>query len=210
MTLDVEKVLEQSENTALQNIFSFPFLSDDECEQLVQVILKNRASNQQAHRGSMQKYTVDVIQLLSEFLKQRIHDEIFPLVNALFDDGEDVRYAFFTAHAVIYSASEASAEKALAIHQDDSDITLNFTLRSRDLAGCHVNFIGTTPFGNKPCFERYERMRLKLQEKQATQSVALPQGHCMIHRGSHLHETSRITQGERIALIVWLKAIKPL
>lgn len=201
--LSLESILAYSEATVLLNIFQFPFLSKAECDEMAHVLRAHRATH--SHGGSMQKYTVDATRLMSSFVKKRIVKEVVPIVNALFDFGKPVEYLLHTAHAVMYSAQD-EGEKSLKLHRDDSDITLNITLAATNLAGNEICFVGTLPFGNDSCVQAFEKMRKRLDDGHTPHPVEPPkEGHCLLHRGDHPHSTNAIEQGDRMALIVWLK-----
>lgn len=203
--MPLESILELSEATVLLNIFQFPFLSPSECESITNTLLAHKKTH--SHNGSMQKYTVDATRLIPTFVNKRIFAEVLPVINALFDFGKPVKYALFTAHAVIYSA-EGEGEKALKLHRDDSDITLNITLASNGLVGNEICFVGSMPFGNESCVQRLEKIRLRLDDGHTSHPVPPPApGMCLLHCGAHPHSTRTIEAGGRVALIVWLKRV---
>jgi hypothetical protein len=200
---DSLKLLDTSDQTALINVFQFPFLSDDECYRITNMVLDNRYRF--PHDVSMQKHTVDAKHILSDFLYERVLKDLMPRINALFDFGNAQSYNLFSAHAIIYSAN-GTGEKSLSLHVDDADITINITLHSSNLSGCDLSFRGTTEYGNAFCEANLEKMRQKIEGTCAVTQVNLATpGLCVLHRGSHPHSTSTILGGERIALILWLK-----
>lgn len=199
--LIIEDIIASSENTVLFNVFQFPLLSHEECVNLSNVILDHRYSH--PHEGSMQKYTVDTVALLPDFIN-KLMTTMKPIVNSLFDFGKEVSYSLYTAHAIIYSA-EGEGEKKLGLHVDDSDITINITLLTENLLGNELRFLDSTPFGNDFCNKHFGLAQQKLSERCEILPVIPTLGGCILHRGSAPHETSTIYTGKRIALVLWLK-----
>lgn len=201
----LEEILSTSENSVLINVFQFPYLSADECQSLTNQILANRYSH--PHEGSMQKYTVDVTPFLTPFLTKLL-DELTPVVNDLYEFGKPSKYLLYTAHAILYDAN-GEGEKWLTCHTDDSDITINLTLMTETLEGNELRFLDTTPYGNLLCLTKFEKLRKQLDETIHIHSLKPQVGTCILHRGSHAHETSVIHKGKRVALILWLKKNQP-
>ncbi len=201
--MSVEDIVSTSENSVLFNVFQMPLISQEKCAELSKEILAHRHTH--PHEGSMQKYTVDVSSFLGEFLKE-IVQTLVPVVNTLFYFGTDNKYQLYTAHAIYYSAGP-EGEKGLATHTDDSDITINITLMKKSLSGCEVRFLDSTEYGNDFCIQTFGRMKEKLDATMQVHSVQSDVGTCLLHFGNHPHLTSPIYEGERLALILWLKKI---
>lgn len=198
----MDTILETSEQTALINVFQFPFLTDTECQSITKTILDNRYRF--PHEGSMQKHTVDATAILADVLRNRILNDLMPTINMLFDFNQAQDYSLYTAHAIIYSAS-GEGEKGLSLHVDDSDITVNITLHTSNLSGSELSFTDTTEYGNEFCITNLEKMRKKIENTFTVTQFKTTVGNCILHRGSHPHSTTGIYTGERIALILWLK-----
>ena len=198
----METILETSEQTALINVFQFPFLTDTECQTMTNTILENRYRF--PHDGSMQKHTVDATNILGTILHDRILKDLQPTINMLFDFNKPQRYSLYTAHAIIYSAF-GEGEKGLSLHTDDSDITVNITLHASNLSGSELSFTNTTDYGNDFCLKNLDKMRQKIENTFTVTQFKTTVGNCILHRGSHPHSTTGIYTGERIALILWLK-----
>ena len=197
MQMDLNMFEEQQ--GVLVNVFQFPLLSKNECQQLTQVVRSNRYKLPQD--GSMQKHTVDVIVILSNFINQYMPG-IISRINDLYDFGNRVNYSVYSAHAIIYSPNHG--EKALSVHTDDSDITVNIPIHMKDLTGSELRFVGPSPpYGNSLCTQYFERGRVK--HPLAVNSISHQLGSYVLHRGDHAHETSAIYSGERITLVFWLK-----
>jgi hypothetical protein len=196
-----EDIISNSESTLVLNVFGFPYIPRGECEQMVSIALQNTAN---VHHGSMQKYTIDVVETFGQFIKEKLLLELTPSINKLFYFGEENQYQVYTAHVICYS-SAPPGEKSLKLHVDDSDITVNITLEANDLDGCEVEFFGTTEYGNNS-LRRFERLRNKIHPEQGNR-IQMDVGRCMIHRGNHPHQTLPIRRGTRKALIVWLKKV---
>lgn len=200
----VLKILSTSGATLLINVFEFPFLTESECQGMTETILANRYGRFQAHETSMQKHTVDVTQILGSAIHDRILKDLYPTINLLFDFNQPQPYHLYSAHAVIYSAS-GEGEKALALHVDDCDITVNLTIHAINLTGSDLTFRNTTPYGNEFCHKHYDKKRLQNENKITVAQIPTTKGNCILHRGNHQHFTTKIVTGERIALILWLK-----
>lgn len=201
-TASLQAFLDHSDQTALINVFQFPFLTTTECQTMTKIVLDNRYRF--PHESSMQKHTVDATSVLGDVLYTRIVKDLIPTINLLFDFGQLQSYYVFSAHAIIYSAS-GSGEKKLSIHVDDADITVNITLHSSELSGSELAFRGTTEYGNDFCAANLEKLRLKIEGSGAVTQVKQTVGNCILHRGSHPHCVTDISAGERVALILWLK-----
>ena len=199
---NMDSILETSEQTALINVFQFPFLTDTECQSMTKTILENR--HQFPHQGSMQKHTVDATGILADVLDNRIMKDLQPVINMIYDFNQPQDYSVYTAHAIIYSAS-GEGEKGLSLHTDDSDITVNITLHASNLSGSELSFTNTTDYGNDFCLKNLDKMRQKIESEFTVTQLKTTVGNCILHRGSHLHSTTGIHTGERIALIIWLK-----
>lgn len=132
--------------------------------------------------------------------------ELIPRINELFDKSERVVYDLYTAHAILYNA-EGQGEKKLKLHVDDSDVTINFTILADNLEGSELEFVGATPYGNAHCEKHFERQRIAASQQQTVTRLKLSVGECLLHRGSHPHQTTLITKGARIAIIIWLRKV---
>jgi hypothetical protein len=199
--MSIEQILSTSENSLLFNVFQMPFLSEEQCEELATKVLAHRYSH--PHAGSMQKYTVDVTSFLSDFLNDTVKT-LTPSINDLFYFGNPNEYSIYTAHAILYSAN-GEGEKSLGIHRDDSDITVNITLQTKNLKGCDIGFADSTEYGNTYCIENFGKLKAKLDAHCSVNTVHPTVGGCILHRGEHPHSTFSIQEGSRMALIVWLK-----
>jgi hypothetical protein len=193
----------EEQQNILINVFQFPLLEREECENITKIILKEK--DKYPHYGSMQKHTVDISNLLADIIQQYI-PFITSKINDLYDFGEKIEYSVYTAHSIFYSAN-GNGEKALSMHIDDSDITVNIPIHMKDLLGSELRFMGSTPYGNSICKMHFEKKRIK--DILAVNSISHQLGSYVIHRGDHPHETSAIYNGERMALVFWLKRIVP-
>lgn len=189
----------EHQRAVLMNVFQFPLLSSDECQKLTNIVQNNRYNF--PNNGSMQKHTVDITLLLSDFI-QKYMPGIISKINILYDFGMPVDYNVYAAHAIIYSTT--NGERALSAHTDDSDITVNIPIYMNQMLGSDLRFIGTAPpYGNSVCIEHFERGRVR--HSHAVNSISHQLGSYILHRGDHPHETSAIYGGERITLVFWLK-----
>lgn len=191
----------ENQLNVLINVFQFPLLTQEQCKNITNIVLENRYNY--PHNGSMQKHTVDITNLLSDFIQQYI-PVITSKINELYDFGKKINYSVYTAHAIIYNAN-GIGEKALSMHTDDSDITVNIPVYIKDLVGSELRFMGSTPYGNSLCKRHFEKNRIK--HSLSVNTISHQIGSYIIHRGDHPHETSAIYNGERITLIFWLKKV---
>lgn len=200
-TMSVEDIVSTSENSVLFNVFQMPFLSDEQCKGMAKQVLDHRYTNK--HESSMQKHTVDVTSFLGGFLKDTV-ETLTPTINNLFYFEQPNTYSLYTAHSIIYSATE-EGEKQLGIHVDDSDITVNITLMTEDLRGSELGFWDSTEYGNDFCLQHFEKVKQNLSRQTRNNTLNPQVGWCLIHRGDHPHCTFSIQRGKRMALILWLK-----
>jgi len=191
--------MDTSEDTIISNIFHFPYMDDEKCERLSSIILKNQQES--PHNGSMQKYTTDIYKVSPDII-HTIVDNLIPKINSLYDFDKKQEYYIYNSHGIIYKTN-GSGEKKLNLHVDDSDITINITLNTDNLKGNILRFHGITEYGNIFCKKNFERIQ-NTQIYSKTDILPI-KGDCIIHRGSHPHETLPIEDGMRIALIIWLK-----
>jgi len=191
----------ENQQNVLINVFEFPLLTEEQCEDMTNKVLNNRYNY--PHHGSMQKHTVDITNLFGNFIQDNM-PIITSKINELYDFGNKIDYYVYTAHAIIYN-SDGTGEKALSIHTDDSDITVNIPIHLKDVLGSELRFIGSTPYGNSICKSKLEKHRVK--NSLAVNSITHRIGSYIMHRGDHPHETSAIYNGQRISLIFWLKRV---
>ena len=196
----MESILEASERSVLFNVFTYPCLSDSECAAVLGSVGDHKT---QALEGSYQKHTVEVSGLLSSYLHDELLPRILPHVADLFDFGVKKSYSLHLAQIITYSGAGAG-EKALKLHVDDSDITVNIALHVSDLVGNAIEFFGPTAFGNSHCATALGKHQRKLAAHDSIKIVPR-QGYCLLHRGSHPHKTHLILAGERKTLVLWLK-----
>lgn len=198
--LTTESVLSASEGTILLNILKFPFLSQDDCKSIDSLIERNQTS----HAGSMQKYTIDVLTSLNNFLQNICLKELIPIINELFYFGKSNEYEIYTAHLILYKFN-GEGEKSLKLHTDDSDITVTITLETDELEGSELEFMGTSEYGNAKLVKNFDRIRKSIQSSLESHKISLKSGDCLIHRGNHPHQTTVIKHGSRKTLVIWLK-----
>jgi hypothetical protein len=195
-------ILEHSEKTILFNVFTFPFLSNTDCESILGLV-KSAPAKEMA--GSYQKHTVEVGGVLSELLYTRLLPTLLPHIRDLFNFGRETNYELYLAQVITYSPGP-DGEKSLKLHVDDSDITVNIPLYVEDLEGSEVEFFGATAFGNHHCLTTLAKHQRKISAVDNFKIVPR-QGLCILHRGSHPHQTHPIRAGTRKTLILWLKSI---
>jgi len=166
------------------SVFTFR-VPRDECTSLLQLITACRARTRGAPApNSMNKYGLtlsgaEARERMAEL--QRWYVE--PIVHGHY---EGVRlkanpYAFIVDY-------EMDKQRALAAHDDSSDVTLNLCLGTKWESGELVFY---DKAGKKPVFTLEHRV-----------------GQAIVHRGKHIHRAKPITAGARTNLILWCAARK--
>lgn len=89
----------------------------------------------------------------------------------------------------------------LAIHKDDSDITLNICL-GKQFTGGGLYFHGCKPSKVIPIPSNLHAYEIEHRKTTLAHSI----GYGVMHMGCHLHGASDIEEGERMNLIMWCKS----
>ena len=55
--------------------------------------------------------------------------------------------------------------------------------------------------------DQYEGGELVIQDAGASQSIKLPAGHAILYPGTHVHQVTPVTRGERIACFFWVESM---
>lgn len=117
-----------------------------------------------------------------------------PITRLLFEIELDFRHGYVAGYSSNVSAEIATTRNHLVAHTDDSEVTLNIGL-GNTFDGGTVRFYGhrdSSLAAAKPAIGEYEP---KI-------------GIAIIHQGRHLHEVTRVIQGDRYAYIVWARSWK--
>lgn len=141
--------------------------------------------------NSMHKYGAS--DLLSSELFDRIMQNIGHFLRVYFGIEDTERLVLFKDFTVHYGAR---LDRKLNIHRDDSDVTINICLKNT-LNSTGLKFYGTSS------------TLFSTNSNSTETGVDLEQFDVIIHRGSHPHEVvdQTIDNGERVNLILWIKAI---
>jgi len=78
----------------------------------------------------------------------------------------------------------------LALHTDDSEVTLNVCL-GKEFSGGSLNFYGLKNFPDE------QKLTLNFSHKKGT---------ALLHLGTHFHEVNKLEDGERCNLILWCRS----
>ena len=166
-------------------VFSFPMVTPDFCERLLDELQAYEASGLPVVRpNSMNNYGVIVNQigmkaLIDDLQRRYVH----PLARLLFPrEG-----ASFSSHHTFMVQYKFGEDLGLDMHHDDSDVTLNVCL-GREFSGATLSFCGA--FGD-PAHRKH------------THTYSHERGRAIVHLGAHRHGADDIASGERYNLIVW-------
>lgn len=163
------------------------FFSTDEKENLLKqlVTLPNDKTNTLHH------YSADVSK--TSFPWVSILHRLSPFINLLWGFKEEDLYL----HGGFVINYNINGNKNLVCHTDDSDITINFCMRSLEVEGNDILFHG------KKSTKVY-----KPDNWGGEHSVQPKSEWALIHEGSHQHETMPIKSGQRLNVVLWFKRRK--
>ena len=101
-------------------------------------------------------------------------------------------FSIYTNFSVHYSKNR---DKKLSKHIDDSDITVNICLENTLEDECSLIFYGSSS------------STISYRTQESTTLVNFKKGDMLIHRGSHIHETKSLEDGDGDGcnIIIWLK-----
>ena len=170
-------------------VYSFPIFSDSFCKDMVEELDAFNASGLPARRpNSMNNYGVVVNEIgMEPALDKLVHTFLQPVAHHLFPGPG----SHFDRHHTFVVRYKVGEDLGLDMHTDDSDVTFNVCL-GREFKGAGLQFCGNQGAPN------HRHASLLYQHKL---------GHCVVHRGHRRHGADDITEGERLNLIVWTRAL---
>ena len=134
---------------------------------------------------------------LSHCMSFLVSDIITPLASELFPehhgDTLDDHHSFIVEYDV------ATADTNLSFHVDDSDVTLNFCLESKNASGSEVHFRG------RRCTLHQSTGSVRSEEVIDAEPV---EGSALLHAGQHRHSVKQLRRGRRTSLIVWARSTR--
>lgn len=184
-------MLEQLMEEEVFDIYSFPVFKKDFCKEIRTFV--DKVSVVLAENGVVFMPTdLDLIGLgwISDFL---LHIIIRPISRHLFKGTElkggdlDWRQGYVAKYRA-QQDTEAKHKNRLVVHTDDSEVTLNIGLGA-DFEGGLLQFWG-----------------LRGQKTELLGTYSPIPGRAILHVGRHFHQVTRVTKGERYALIVWARS----
>jgi len=125
------------------------------------------------------------------------HEYITPLANLLIPSEHDVRQPWgFQSNYTFSVAFKCGEDDELVTHKDSSDVTFNICLGYEGFAGANVYF--------------YPRDTVTIEDAQMNDVVEGTHlvGYGMLHFGRQLHGTRRLTQGNRVNVVIWNRSWK--
>jgi hypothetical protein len=172
------------------NVYSFPVLTEEYCDLLLQELEHFDKSKMPIGRpNSMNNYGI----LLSElgfdggFLDHLREDYLTPLASLLYP--EWVGPSGLDSHRAFTVSYQLEGDTQLSYHFDNAEVTLNVCLGT-SFTGGELSF---GPMAGEPGSlwkQRYTHRR----------------GRCLLHRGRQRHQAHPITSGKRVNLIIWMRS----
>lgn len=197
--LDPER-LEAWLEEELYDVYSFPILSHEFCEELREFSralaqLNDHQSDdfQKQHQLGKRPLNLDLVGLgwVNDLL---FHLVMRPLARELFFQSEQLENDLDWRHGYIagYSAKPGAGKprERLVTHTDDSEVTMNVCLGD-DFEGGLLDFRG---------------LRGTQEEGQLLGTFQPQLGLGLIHAGRHFHDVTQVTSGDRFAFIIWARS----
>jgi len=186
-------LLEQLMEPEVHDVYSLPIFRRDFCEDMVSYIRKVSAILEK-NEITIRPIDLDVIglQWINNVL---LHLILRPICRHLFKDTEmvggdlDWRQGYVATYKAQSSNTKIKQHNRLVTHTDDSEITLNVGLGD-DFDGGMLQFWGLR--GEK--------------DQELLGSYSPVPGQAVLHAGRHFHQVTRVTKGERYALILWARS----
>lgn len=115
-----------------------------------------------------------------------------PISRLLFEIELDFRHGYVAGYSSKVSSEVATTRDHLVSHTDDSEVTINVCLGDDSFEGGNVRFYGLREISQerKPMIGEYEPKP----------------GIAIVHAGRHLHEVTKVTEGDRYAYIIWARS----
>ena len=170
-------------------VYSFPIFTETFCRDMIEELDAFNASGLPARRpNSMNNYGVVVNEIgMEPALDKLVHTFLRPAAHHLFPGPG----SHFDRHHTFVVRYKVGEDLGLDMHTDDSDVTFNVCL-GKEFKGAGLQFCGNQGAPNHRHASLLYQHRL---------------GHCVIHRGHRRHGADDITEGERLNLIVWTRAL---
>jgi len=188
------KELEQDHllHTTRRGIFTFPVLKEAFCDRLEDE-LKHFLESGLPHTApnTMNRFGIIMAELgFGTMIQPLVQEYVDVLATALLPNhtkGLDSYRAF----TVLYDADKEDGDKSLAMHYDNSEVTLNINIGGTWQGGS-VDFYGLAT-------------ELDAGE-QPVANVLLKRGHAVFHAGWELHQAQPVCSGRRHNLILWCRS----
>lgn len=190
---------EPDERFFLSGVCKFPFLAREEAAEWKRRLGGEFAVPPDSTPDSpflRAGYNLNTTAAGKAFLYERI-SSLFPLINRVYY-GRDVDWDLFHAFLITY---DGISNIKLAVHRDDSDITVNVCLDGDHYEDNEVVFVGGMPTPATRRFAHRLDTRSEIPVKAAT-------GDAVIHYGHQVHYTRPIKAGVRWSIIIWLREKK--
>lgn len=162
--------------------------------------------------GSMHRYGTDLLQHSSfAGLIGEAYAAIAGGVQLAFLGGAGKRMGCSSAHTIAYGVADGREHK-LALHVDDSLITVNLCLGKEGFEGSELYFTGWQPLTWEPV-ARAQRKRAALAGAAAgldsSEVKVKPRpGRALVHFGHHPHRTVEIAAGTRCNWVLWFRPVE--
>jgi len=173
--------------TEITGVYSFPFLTSDTCNTILEELTNFKNSNIVHQKPtSMRKNGVLLDELGMDVQIEKLVRNIQPLAKKYFpqlvgEKGLDSFKAFTVEYDGEIDAAKADVEQAT--HFDNAEITLNI-----------------------PLTKNYEGSELYFEYGTGFKSVDMKVGRALMHSGRHIHGVMPIEQGYRHNIIIWMRS----
>lgn len=165
-------------------VFSFPLLTDDACEMLIEEVEHFQETGLPARRpNSMNNYGLVLNEIGLRPTLSALQTTIHPLALAVFPR----EAATFDGHHSFVVSYRPDEDRGLDMHVDDSDVTLNVCL-GREFEASGLTFCGSLGAADhRLVSHKYKHQR----------------GRALLHLGRRRHGADDIASGHRVNLIMW-------
>lgn len=182
-------LLETLMEPEVYDVYSLPVFRPTFCDEIRRYIRSiSKLGDVSLHMGTR---PIDLDNIgLSWINDLLLHLVARPISQHLYKDTEcggndlDWRHGYVASYA-----ANSDTRNRLVAHTDDSEVTLNIGL-GEDFQGGQLEFSGLRGDGD---------------QKLLGECVPV-QGRAIIHAGRHFHQVTRVTKGDRFALILWARS----
>mmetsp|Transcript_83828 Transcript_83828/g.195021 ORF Transcript_83828/g.195021 Transcript_83828/m.195021 type:complete len:478 (-) Transcript_83828:64-1497(-) len=204
--------------TVRENVFAFPFLTEDFCRNLLaelQHLQHRSASALPGQHPSARPYRVlqhepgtNTLRNVSRRLESlglnvlcaALAEQVQPLCAASFPwlcaAGALARHHCFCVRYCADGCEVQGSSAALPLHEDDSLLTVNICLAS----SCQG---GEVLYGPASCSDHFTQLRARSQHELTPTRASV--GWATLHLGCQEHAANAVTEGERHSLVMWLR-----